>query len=206
MTAFYLPTLIFLAGLGTYASVSHAMLGLRKPLNRDHLVLAFLCLSCALYGVFQVASLATMDALAQRVEVRADKEGVAIFADVNDWLGRPVQTGERVMQLAQPEDAGVLVWLAVADAINLEPGAPAQLFLHTDPLQPRSGELIEASYQATPSPDGVASYRLRVKFDAEQDLPRIGLRGVVRISGEWVSLGYYVFRRPMAAVREWTGL
>jgi PAS domain S-box-containing protein len=63
MTAFYLPTLIFLAGLGTYASVSHAMLGLRKPLNRDHLVLAFLCLSCALYGVFQVASLATMDAL-----------------------------------------------------------------------------------------------------------------------------------------------
>jgi hypothetical protein len=152
------------------------------------------------------AELATMDALAQRVEVRADKEGVAIFADVNDWLGRPVQTGERVMQLAQPEDAGVLVWLAVADAINLEPGAPAQLFLHTDPLQPRSGELIEASYQATPSPDGVASYRLRVKFDAEQDLPRIGLRGVVRISGEWVSLGYYVFRRPMAAVREWTGL
>lgn len=152
------------------------------------------------------AELAAMDTLTERVEVRADKEGVAIFADVNDWLGRPVQTGERVMQLAQPEDAGVLVWLAVADAINLEAGAPLQLFLHTDPLRPRSGELIEASYQATPSPDGVASYRLRASFGEGEALPRIGLRGVARISGEWVTLGYYVFRRPMAAVREWTGL
>ncbi|MEZ5644402.1 MAG: HlyD family efflux transporter periplasmic adaptor subunit [Burkholderiaceae bacterium] len=152
------------------------------------------------------AELAAMDALAQRVEVRADRDGVAIFADVNDWLGRPVQTGERVMQLAQPEDAGVLVWLAVADAINLEPGAPVQLFLHTDPLRPRSAVLAEASYQATPSPDDVASYRLRARFDDEDAPPRIGLRGTARISGQWVALGYYLFRRPLAAVREWTGL
>ncbi|HMP11861.1 HlyD family efflux transporter periplasmic adaptor subunit [Hydrogenophaga sp.] len=152
------------------------------------------------------AELAAVETLSQRVEVRADRDGVAIFADVNDWLGRPVQTGERVMQLAQPEDAGVLVWLAVADAINLEPGAPVQLFLHTDPLRPRSAVLVEASYQATPSPDDVASYRLRARFEPGEDLPRIGLRGTARISGEWVTLGYYLFRRPMAAAREWTGL
>lgn len=152
------------------------------------------------------AELAAVETLTQRVEVRADRDGVAIFADVNDWLGRPVQTGERVMQLAQPEDAGVLIWLAVADAINLEPGAPVQLFLHTDPLRPRAGRLMEASYQATPSPDDVASYRLRARFDDGETLPRIGLRGTARISGEWVTLGFYLFRRPIAAVREWTGL
>ncbi len=152
------------------------------------------------------AELAAVDTLTQRVEVRADRDGVAIFADVNDWLGRPVQTGERVMQLAQPEDAGMLIWLAVADAINLEPGAPVQLFLHTDPLRPRGGELIEASYQATPSPDDVASYRLRARFEDDESLPRIGLRGTARLSGDWVTLGYYLFRRPIAAVREWTGL
>lgn len=152
------------------------------------------------------AELAAMDALTERVEVRADREGVAIFSDTNDWLGRPVQTGERVMQLAQPEDAGILVWLAVADAINLEEGAPVQLFLHTDPLRPRSGQLIEASYQALPSPDGVASYRLRATLETGTELPRIGLRGTARLSGEWVSLGYYLFRRPLASVREWTGL
>jgi multidrug resistance efflux pump len=152
------------------------------------------------------AELAAVETQAQRVEVRADKDGIAIFSDTNDWIGRPVMTGERVMQLAQPEDSGIQVWLAVADAINLELEAPMRLFLHTDPLSPRSGRLIEASYQATLSPESVASYKLRARFEEGTELPRIGLRGTARISGEWVLLGYYLFRRPLAHLREWSGL
>ena len=152
------------------------------------------------------AELAGVDSQAQKVEIRAEQDGVAIFADTNDWIGRPVQTGERVMQLAQPSDSGVLVWLSVADAINLEMSAPVRLFLHTDPLNPRTASLIEASYQASISPDGVAAYRLRARFDEGTDLPRIGLRGTARISGDWVIMGYFLFRRPLSTVREWTGL
>jgi multidrug resistance efflux pump len=152
------------------------------------------------------AELVAVETQAQRVEVRAERDGIAIFADTNDWLGRPVLTGERVMQIAQPEDGGILVWLAVADAINLELDAPVRLFLHTEPLSPRTGQLIEASYQASLSPEGVASYRLRARFDAGNVLPRIGLRGTARISGDWVLLGYYLFRRPIAHLRELTGL
>ena len=85
------------------------------------------------------AELASVETQAQRVEVRADKDGIAIFSDTNDWIGRPVMTGERVMQLAQPEDGGIQVWLAVSDAINLELDAPVRLFLHTEPLSPAHG-------------------------------------------------------------------
>lgn len=152
------------------------------------------------------AELVAVETQAQRVEVKAERDGIAIFADTNDWLGRPVMTGERVMQLAQPEDGGILVWLAVADAINLELDAPVRLFLHTEPLSPRAGRLIEASYQASLSPEGVASYKLRARFEPGSELPRIGLRGTARISGEWVLLGYYLFRRPLAHLRELTGL
>ena len=152
------------------------------------------------------AELASVIAQAARVEIRAERDGVVIFTDPNDWLGRPVQTGERVMQLAQPEDGGILVWLSVADAINLEHDAHVRLFLHTEPLSPRVGRLIEASYQASLSPEGVASYRLRAAFEEGTELPRIGLRGTARISGDWVILGYFLFRRPIATVREWTGL
>lgn len=152
------------------------------------------------------AELAAVETQAQRVEVRADRDGIAIFSDTNDWIGRPVMTGERVMQLAQPEDGGIQIWLAVADAINLEPDAPVRLFLHTEPLSPRTGSLIEASYQSTLSPDNVASYKLRARFESGTELPRIGLRGTARISGDWVLLGYYLFRRPLAHLREWSGL
>jgi len=152
------------------------------------------------------AELIAVETLLSRVTVTADRDGIAVFADPNDWLGRPVQTGERVMQLADPRNAGVLVWLPVADAINLEPGAPLRLFLHTRPLAPLSAKVIQTSYQAVVSPEGVSAYRLRARFDQGETLPRIGLRGTARVSGEWAVLGYYILRRPIAALREWTGL
>ena len=67
------------------------------------------------------AELAAVAALLARVAIKAERDGIAVYSDPNDWLGRPVQTGERIMQLADPHDAGVLVWLPVADALNLEP-------------------------------------------------------------------------------------
>lgn len=151
------------------------------------------------------AELASIESLISRIEVRADKDGLAIFADKNDWIGRPVQTGERVMQLANPADTGLLVWLPTKDALTLEKGAPIKMFLHTDPLHPFSAHLVQTSYQSTLSPDNVASYRLKGVFEPSDKLPRIGLGGTARISGEKSFLGYYLFRRPIAAVREWTG-
>ncbi len=152
------------------------------------------------------AELDLIEGTLERVTMRAPADGVVIFGDPNDWLGRPVQTGERIMQLANPRDAGVLVWLPVADAINLDIGAPIQVFLHTDPLSPASASLIETSYQSVQSPASVSSYRVRGRFDRADAGTRIGLRGTARVSGEWACLGYYLMRRPIAAVREWTGL
>lgn len=152
------------------------------------------------------AELAAVDALLGRIVVKAERDGIAIFSDANDWLGRPVQTGERVMQVANPNDTGVLIWLSAADALNLEAGAPVRLFLHTDPLSPLGAELYQTSYQAVQSPDGVAAYRLFGRFDKTASPQRIGLRGTARVSGDWALLGYYLLRRPIAAVREWSGV
>lgn len=152
------------------------------------------------------AELASLKSLMERVDVRADRDGIAVYGDPNDWIGKPVQTGERVMQLANQDDAGLLVWLPVHEALNLEVGAPMRLFLHTDPLNPISASLIQTSFQPVMSPEGVSAYRIKGKFLNDTEKPRIGLRGTVRISGKWATLGYYFFRRPISAVREWTGL
>ena len=155
------------------------------------------------------AELGAVQALMERLEIRATREGIAIFSDANDWIGRPVQTGERVMQIADPKEAGLLMWLPVKDALNIEAGAPMKMFLHTQPLSPIMAKLQQTSYQATLSPENVSSYRLKGVFDLSQNalqtLPRIGLRGTARISGEWSVLGYYLFRRPISATREWLG-
>ena len=152
------------------------------------------------------AELASIEAVMSRVEVKAERDGIAVFADANDWIGKPVQTGERVLFIANPQDAGLLMWLPVSDAINLELGAPMRIFLNTQPLQPISAKLIETSYQASLSPQNVMAYRIKGAFLEADNQPRIGLHGTARISGTWTTLGYYVFRRPISALRAWTGL
>ena len=156
------------------------------------------------------AELVYVDDLLKRIEVRSPGEGVVVFGDINDWQGKPVVTGERVALLADPKDAGVLIWLPVSDAINLDEGAQVKLYLQVSPLTPLTGRLSQTSYQASQSPEGVSAYRLRARFDKLDDdqakLARIGLKGTAKIFGERAPLGYYLFRRPLATLREFTGL
>ena len=153
------------------------------------------------------AELAAVQAQLARVDVAAPYDGVAVFADPDQWQGRPVATGERIMLLANPDKPGVLIHLAVADAIALDEGAPVKLFLTVKPLSPLSGQVTETSYQALLSPEGVASYRLRAELgETDRAQARLGLRGTAKLYGDRVVLGYYLFRRPLATLREWSGL
>jgi multidrug efflux pump subunit AcrA (membrane-fusion protein) len=151
------------------------------------------------------AELAQVQAQLRRVNVHAEQAGVVVFSDPDDWLGRPVRTGERIMQLAEPSSAGVLIEVPVADAVTLQPGAEVRLFLTVQPLSPLSATVIESSYQAQLSAEGIASYRLRARFEESSELARIGLRGTAKVYGDWTILGYYLMRRPLASLRELTG-
>lgn len=153
------------------------------------------------------AELESIRSQLQRLTVAAPRDGVAVFADINDWLGKPVVTGERIMQLANPDRPAMLIQLPVADAMTLEVGAPVSLFLTVRPLSPLEGKLIETSYQAMPTPEGVPSYRLRADIsNADAGIARIGLKGTARIKGGWSVLGYELLRRPLASVRALFGV
>ncbi len=152
------------------------------------------------------AELAYIDEQLGRMMVPAPRAGITVFGDPNDWRGRPVAAGERVMLIADPAKLGVLVHVPVADAIAIKPGAPVRLFLHVAPLAPLDGEVIETGYQALPSPDNVASYRIRGNLNIGPDGSRIGLKGTAKLYGERVALGYWLLRRPLAAAREWAGI
>ena len=75
----------------------------------------------------------------------------------------------------------------------------------TDPLSPLDGTIIETSYEARTTDDGVAAYRLLASIDGRPAHARLGLHGTAKLHGGRVLLGYYLLRRPLAAVRAWTG-
>ena len=141
----------------------------------------------------------------ERVEVRAPQNGLAVFDDPNDWLGRPVAIGERVMLVADPTNVEVEARLPVADAIDLDMGGPVRVFLNIDPEHPRAAVLTFVSYQAPKGVDGTLAYRVKARL-ADETPPRIGVKGTAKLYGAEVPLAYAIFRRPMSAIRQWLGL
>ncbi|MEH6565829.1 MAG: HlyD family efflux transporter periplasmic adaptor subunit [Halopseudomonas sp.] len=142
--------------------------------------------------------------LLQRSEVRAERAGIAVFADAQRWTGRPVQTGERLMEIADPERAQLRIDLAVGDVLAFAPDAEVALFLDSDPLTRRSASLVSQAYEAQPLAGGQLAYRFDAAF-VEQP-PRIGLRGTAKLYGPRGPLALYLLRRPIAALRQTVGI
>ena len=142
--------------------------------------------------------------LLARSEVRAERAGIAVFADAESWTGKPVHTGERLLELADPTQAELRIELPVGDAIALAPGAEVGLFLDSDPLHRHAARLERQAYEAQGTPAGQLVYRLDAAFAAAP--PRIGLRGTAKLYGERVSLALFLLRRPLAALRQRVGL
>jgi hypothetical protein len=144
--------------------------------------------------------------LLDRIHVNAISAGVAIFDDPNDWIGRPVTIGERLMEIADPSQAELEIWLPVADAATLKTGADVDYFLNVAPDAPLHAVVRQASYEANLSPTGVLGYRLKARFVDGTHIPRIGLGGTAKVYGDKVTLFYYLMRRPLAALRQVLGL
>ncbi len=154
----------------------------------------------------KAAELAYNADLLERSHVRARRDGVAVFSDPNDWIGRPVVTGEKVLTIADPEKVELEALVPVSDAINLEPGAEVRFFLNTAPTRPLRAELRQANYEAQAAPDGALVFRIKARLGEQTTTPRIGLKGTAKIFGERVVLIYYLLRRPLAALRQMVGL
>lgn len=137
----------------------------------------------------------------QRTLILAPRDGVAIFDDPSDWIGRPVALGERIMQVAAPHDTRLEIHLPVADAIDLQAGAEVRLFLNSQPGSPLQATLQRHGYRAAASADGSMAYRLDAQFSEADPRLRVGLKGTAKLYGQRTQLFNYLLRRPLAALR-----
>ena len=152
------------------------------------------------------AEVAFLTELLAKSKLLAPQGGVAIFSSPEDWRGRPVQVGEKVMVIADPSLIDVTIYLPPDDAVELEAGAPVNLLLHVDPLAPLEATIVRSSYEATLAPDGTLAYVIRARLKPGQGLPRIGLRGTAKIYAGRVTLAYYLLRKPLAFFRRSLGI
>ena len=141
-----------------------------------------------------------------KATVYAARDGILIYSDKHKLIGHPVKTGQRLMQITDPNDIAARIDVPVADAIVLEKGAFVRIFLDADPLRSATASLKSTSYHAEPNATQQLVYKLYARFDRRRPTMRIGARGTAQLHGDRVPLIYFLLRRPISALRQYLGL
>jgi len=139
--------------------------------------------------------------------IKAQIDGVLIFNDKKEWIGRPVVVGERIMEIADPNNVRLKVELSVDDAIVVSEHARVRVYLDSDPLNPLNAKVISTAHESRKTSADVLAYEVIAKFNRKgKKLPRLGVRGTAQIYGADAPLFFYLFRRPLSALRQKLGL
>jgi hypothetical protein len=141
----------------------------------------------------------------ERVQVKAERDGIAVFADANDWVGKAVALGERILLVADPARVELTAWLPAGDQIEVSPGDTLALYPQGSPFTSFEAKVISVAYRAEVTPEGFLAYRIKAAFEPGQSTPRIGQMGTARLQGSWAPLAYVALRRPLGVVRQWLG-
>jgi hypothetical protein len=130
----------------------------------------------------------------QRLHVTAPNAGVVVFSDRNDWLGKAVTLGEKVMTLADPAHVELAAWLPAAEAIDVAPGGKITLYPNASPTESYDAEITRVAYKAEAVENGLLAYRLQARF-LNNSKPRLGQMGTARV----MATGCHSFITPCAA-------
>jgi len=142
---------------------------------------------------------------ASRLEVKAPAVGVTAFDNPDDWRGRPVQIGERVLLLNDPSYTKIKIWLPESDNIPLISDKPIKIFLNIDPASSYAAKLIYIAQYTSISEKGVPSFDAEADWVEQPDDVKIGLKGTAILYGENVPLFYWLLRKPWNTLRRFIG-
>lgn len=143
--------------------------------------------------------------LLKRGRPTAPRGGIALFDNPNDWRGRPVAAGERIMVIADPNDAEIEALLPAGEVMVPTIGMSVVLYLNSAPLSALEARVRSIGYEAEPVPEGFLAHKVRASFGMPGLRPRIGLMGTAKLVGGRSTLFYVLFRRPLAWLRQTVG-
>lgn len=142
----------------------------------------------------------------ERHTIRAGQGGIVVMPDAETLRGRPVATGETLVQIASPERLAVDLWIPLATALPVGANDRAAVFLATRPTGSYAARIEYATPQAQQREDGTMGYRARAQFEDAVPGNLLGQLGVARIHLGETTLLMRVIRQPLIWFRQAVGI
>lgn len=143
---------------------------------------------------------------ASRLSVTSPTKGVIMLDNPEEWRGRPVKVGQRVLIVSDPHNTKVRLWIAEDDNIVLNKELPVKVFLNVNPAKSYPAKLDYVADFTSVNEKRVRGFEAEALWFKQPLEVKLGLKGTAILYGNNVSLIYYLFRRPWAFLRRATGL
>ena len=132
----------------------------------------------------------------------APVDGVLALADGRAELltNRAVRTGDKIFDIYTGDGNVAEILVNERDSSILQGKLDATLFLYTRPDQAIEAEVTSISNYPELTEQRVYCYKVRAAMNNADNL-RFGMRGIAKLRGERVSLGYYLFRNLVIYLR-----
>jgi multidrug resistance efflux pump len=142
----------------------------------------------------------------ERSFIRAKSDGTVIFSDKNSLIGRPIQTGDKIMEIANPDTIKIQIRIPPQSMIDIDKTDNIFVFMDAQPFKTYEAAITSIGYQATADYDGFLSYKVNAIFAEKPKDARIGWKGTAKIKGDHVMLIYSIMRKPIILFRNLTGI
>lgn len=147
-------------------------------------------------------NLALADYEASLLTVKAPQEGIIMIDSPDDWRGRPVTLGEKIMVISNPETTRIKIWIPESDNVPLDISKTVKIYLNIFPSESYLAKVEYVANEVTLSDREVPSYVAKADWsDAPPKDLKLGLKGTAILYGESVPLFYYIIRKPLFTVR-----
>ena len=152
------------------------------------------------------SDIAYINDMMQRSVITAEQDGIVIFEDHYDWLGRPVSIGEKIMLLANPDKTEIEIQLPMAQIMQFPEQASILFFSNMTPHAPDKAQLNFTSYRATKTQQNDMAYRLKGTWQDKTKTYRLGLKGTAKIYAAYRPVIWHLIRRPIFMLRQIIGV
>lgn len=143
---------------------------------------------------------------ASLLKVLSPSPGVVILDNPEDWRGKPVKVGEKIMVVANPKDTKVRMWIPESDNVVLRTDIPVKIYLNITPEISYEANLVYIANESVQNEENISSFIAEAEWVKPPEEAKLGLKGTAILYGDNVPFLYYVFRKPWAALRRFTGM
>lgn len=138
--------------------------------------------------------------------IYANQNGVAIINDLDRIVGAYVQKGEMLLKIADPKRTKISIMTPVRDSGLLHMDAHVSIRLDSRPFESHNAKVTQISFDVIISEDNIPAIKTEAEWNHSPQNILPGQRGMARITGPKTNLGLQLFRKPIIAFRDLTGI